>query len=105
MFKIKASMFAIVVFSILILQSYTIATITRQQNAIESLIDRAEAYEAIYKDQNVKLWDLHDRVLALEAEDERLLAHIKWFVMRRSGTNELRKMEAAVARLEGVNDE
>ena len=52
--------------------------------------------------QETKLWDLHDRVLALEAEDERLSAHIKWFVMRRSGTDELRKMEAAIKKLEGV---
>jgi hypothetical protein len=83
------------------------ATMIFQGRAIKSLIESNTA--SVEFDSNMlkqsqedytKLWDLHRRVLALENETKRLEAHIKWFVMRRSGTNELRKMEAAVDKLE-----
>ena len=76
--------------------------VQEQQTVIETLIDSVALTAEHEQTQETKLWDLHDRVLALEAEDERLLAHIKWFVMRRSGTDELRKMEAAIKKLEEV---
>jgi hypothetical protein len=47
---------------------------------------------------------LREKVARLEKEDQRLQSHIKWFVMRRSGTDELRKMEAAVAKMEADLD-
>jgi hypothetical protein len=47
--------------------------------------------------------ELERRLEKLEKENGRLEAHIKWFVMRRSGTDELRKMEAAMTRLEAAN--
>ena len=75
-------------------------TIRRQQTAITILMNMAIDGTAIFEDHHTKIWDLRQRVGALEQEDKRLLSHIKWFVMRRSGTDELRKMEAAVARLE-----
>ena len=73
-----------------------------QQKSLEILEGGCEAPIEHEQSQEDRIWDLHRRVKALEAEDERLLAHIKWFVMRRSGTNELRKMEAVVARLEAT---
>ena len=76
--------------------------IWEQQTIVEACLDMAAEDSELIVNHNAKLWDLHYRVLALEAEDERLLAHIKWFVMRRSGTDELRKMEVAVARLEAA---
>jgi hypothetical protein len=47
---------------------------------------------------------LREKVARMEKEDQRLQSHIKWFVMRRSGTDELRKMEAAVAKMEADLD-
>ena len=75
-------------------------TINKQQDTIETMIDRVAMTVEHEQSQEDRIWDLHRRVKALEAEDERLLAHIKWFVMRRSGTDELRMMVAAVERLE-----
>jgi len=77
-------------------------TIREHQKALEALVDSAAMTAGHEQGQETKLWDLHYRVRALEAEDERLSAHIKWFVMRRSGTDELRKMEAAIEKLEEV---
>ena len=74
--------------------------IREHQSTLETLVDSAAMTAEHEQGQETKLWDLHRRVLALEAEDERLSAHIKWFVMRRSGTDELRKMEAAIKKLE-----
>lgn len=78
----------------------TSLTLAKQQEAIESLLAIGEMSLELEDKHTKMLWDLHRRVSELEREDNRLLAHIKWFVMRRSGTDELRKMEAAVARLE-----
>ena len=79
----------------------------KQQEALEILVSNVTVVVEHEQTQETRIWDLHRRMMVLETrtvalnlEDERLLAHIKWFVMRRSGTNELRKMEAAVARLE-----
>ena len=77
-------------------------TIREHQRTLETLVDSAAMTAEHEQGQETKLWDLHRRVIALELEDERLSAHIKWFVMRRSGTDELRKMEAAVKKLEEV---
>lgn len=87
-------LFGIIVFNSL--------AIREQQKAIEILESDSTVIIEHEQSQEDRIWDLHRRVKALEAEDERLLAHIKWFVMRRSGTNELRKMERAVARLEAA---
>ena len=82
-------------------------TIREHQRAISAMVEYAAVDVEAANDTNKKLWDLHRRVVVLErennqlvAEDQRLLAHIRWFVMRRSGTDELRKMEAAIERLE-----
>ena len=101
MSKVFTFLFVVTVTGVLIVLSYTI---TQQQSAIGSLLDITEIDAEIYRTHNIKLWDLHERVKKLEAEDQRLMAHIRWFVMRRSGTNELRQMEAAVARLEKGNN-
>ncbi len=82
-------------------------TISEQQTAVELMVTAlAENVEYDVKYER-RVWDLHQRVMQLEgrtvalsSEDERLMAHIRWFVMRRSGTDELRRMEAAVVRLE-----
>jgi hypothetical protein len=75
-------------------------TVHKQQDTIDNLVELS-AYEAQF-DQEVqaKLWDLHRRVMVLEAEDQRIMAHVRWFVMRRSGTAELRRMEQAIRNLE-----
>lgn len=79
--------------------------VRQQQVALEVLLDTVAGNMEYDMDQQAKLWDLHRRVLALEDNDERLEAHIRWFVMRRSGTNELRKMEAAIRKLEEGNSD
>ena len=89
---------------LIMLMAANFFTTREQQSTIETLVDSAAMTAEHEQGQETKLWDLHRRVLALEAENERLSAHIKWFVMRRSGTDELRKMEAAVAKLEGMDD-
>jgi len=78
-------------------------TIRQQQDVISQLVDIAAADAEFDMRQDIMLWDLHRRVLALEAEDDRIMAHVRWFVMRRSGTDELRKMELAVAKLENAD--
>ena len=87
-------------------------TIWGQQIAINALVQANETALAVdiqvierQRDDYKKLWDLHRRVEALEGQDQRIMAHIRWFVMRRSGTDELRKMEAAIERLEERNIE
>ena len=82
------------------LQGYTI---NKQQDAIDGLIGIAMKDMELDAAQETKLWDLHRRVVLLEQEDERIMAHVRWFVMRRSGTDELRKMEATVERLENAD--
>lgn len=77
-------------------------TIWEQQKVLKALVDGAIVSVEFEQSQETKIWALYRRVEALKKEDERLLSHIKWFVMRRSGTNELRKMEAAVAVLEAA---
>ena len=79
------------------LQGFTIA---KQQDIIDTLLDVAISNTKLDLLHDQRIWDLHRRVVALEAEDQRIMAHVRWFVMRRSGTNELRRMEAAISRLE-----
>ena len=84
----------------------TVGNFWRQQKTfetLETLESSAAATVEHEQSQENRIWDLHRQVKALEAEDERLLAHIKWFVMRRSGTDELRMMVAAVERLEAAD--
>jgi hypothetical protein len=76
------------------------AIILKQQAAINSLIWIANANAEFDRVTITKMWDLHRRVVALESEDQRIMSHVRWFVMRRSGTDELRRMEQAVERLE-----
>lgn len=89
-------------FLLLVLVIANFLIVREQQKALGTLIDGAAVSVEFERGQETKLWDLHRRIEALEKEDERLMSHIKWFVMRRSGTNELRKMEAVVARLEAA---
>jgi hypothetical protein len=74
-----------------------------QQEAIEALASVAVSDMDLDAAQEAKLWDLHRRVVKLENEDQRIMAHVKWFVQRRSGTAELRKMERAIENLENVD--
>ena len=98
MYKFLAVAFAMIAIigSVVAVQAYTI---TKQQDAIGSLIATATAATKIHEEDHKKFWDLHRRVQALEGQDQRIMAHIKWFVMQRSGTDELRKMEAAMVHL------
>lgn len=89
---------ASVILGIMSLQEYTIS---KQQDTLEGLLSISSMTVQLEAEQERKLWDLHHRVLALEKEDQRIMAHVKWFVMRRSGTAELRRMERAIERLEG----
>lgn len=104
----KGIIAATVVGALFTLQGYTL---TEQQNALEGLLTIAQKQLEVDKDTHTKLWDLHRRVLKLEAadrgfaeQDHRLMAHIRWFVMRRSGTDELKRMEAAIKTLEARGD-
>ena len=76
--------------------------IREKQKSLEILESDSVATIEHEQSQEDRIRDLRRRVKALEKEDERLLEHIKWFVMRRSGISELHKMEAAVARLEAA---
>jgi hypothetical protein len=75
-------------------------TVKEQQDTISALVMLEGQDSELEQRQEAMLWDLHRRVLALEGQDERIMAHIRWFVMRRSGTDELRRMEAAIVKLE-----
>lgn len=79
-------------------------TTQKQQDTIEQLIEIDALASEYDMQQQAKLWDLHRRMLALEAEDQRIMAHVKWFVMRRSGTAELARMERAIERLEAQRE-
>ena len=76
--------------------------VREQQKTFKILMSNSAATVEHEQSQKDRIWNLHHQVKALGKEDERLLAHIKWFVMRRSGTDELRKMETAIAKLEAA---
>jgi len=83
-----------------VLGAINFLVIWEQHKAIEILESSFIMTVEHEQSQEDRIWDLHHQVKVLEKEDERLLAHIKWFVMRRSGTDELRKMETVMAKLE-----
>ncbi len=72
----------------------------KQQDTLDTLLGIAINATRTDMQHQSMLWDLHRRVGKLEHEDQRIMAHVRWFVMRRSGTDELRKMETVVAKLE-----
>jgi len=79
-------------------------TVRQQQKTLDGLLDIAIVDSQFDQQQDAMLWDLHRRVLKLEKEDERIMAHVRWFVMRRSGSVELAKMALAVDRLEAGDE-
>ena len=102
MSKTDRNLIGLVGFFLIMFTVLNFFTIQGQQKSLEILESGHAATVEHEQSQENRIWDLHRRVKALEAEDKRLMAHIKWFVMRRSGTDELRKMEAVVARLEAA---
>ena len=101
MSKTDRNLIGLVGFFLIVFTVLNFFMIQEHQESLETLESGFAATVEHKRSQTYRIWGLHRRVEALEKEDKRLQAHIKWFVMRRSGTNELRKMEAAVARLEG----
>lgn len=99
MSKTDRGLIGLVGFLLIVLTCGNFLMIQKQQKSLEILESGFTVTVEHEQSQEDRIWDLHRRVKVLGKEDERLLSHIKWFVMRRSGTNELRKMEVAVARL------
>ena len=73
-------------------------TVTKQQEAIEKLLDIEVVSLELAQTHTKMLWDLHRRTQKLEREDKRLSAHIKWYIMERSGIRELARLERAMER-------
>lgn len=71
-------------------------TVKEQQVAIEKLVENdAIALEADYQTSRW-LADLERRTSSLEAEDERIMAHVRWYIQERSGIRELARLERAM---------
>ena len=51
-------------------------TVRQQQKTLDGLLDIAIVDSQFDQQQDAMLWDLHRRVLKLEKEDERIMAHV-----------------------------
>ena len=98
--RIERIAIGVVMAALLMMCAINSLTIHEQQKTLDTTIDTMAAMNGDDTLAQSRIWDLHRRVTRLETEAKRLHQHIKWFVMRRSGTNELRKMEAAIKHLE-----
>lgn len=90
--------FKVVVVAAILFQSYTIDVQNRVMIGLIQIADQAASLDQ--KIQGV-LVDHEIRISAMEnydaaSHDDRLLAHIKWYIMERSGIGELVRLERAM---------
>lgn len=102
MSKVDRMLIAAISILLLALGVINFLTTMGQQKALETLVEDSVVSVGYNWQQGNQLQELRRRIDALEREVERQMSHIKWFVMRRSGTDELRKMETAVTKLEAA---
>ncbi len=96
MSRIEKGLIAMALMSLGILIIGNFLTLRIQQGTIETLLDKMEGKVEHEQMQQERIWNLHERVKALEQEDLRIHAHIQWYVRRRSGAAEADRMVAAM---------
>ena len=96
MSRIEKGLIVVALMAMTTLVGGNFLTLRTQQGTIETLINKMVGKVEHEQMQQERIWNLHERVKALEQEDLRIHAHIQWYVRRRSGAAEADRMVAAM---------